>query len=227
MYSYHSSINTYPARILYGDVITPNRGLLTEWIRSPEDNIQSLTYDDYVIQLDQQIKNVVSASQKYQHKVIEKQFQKLPDEPTYYSVGDYVLTSYPKNKPPDKFYSPWKGPLLVTEVREQVYFCKDLITGKINQYSLERLKPYNAHNTDYDPYDIALLDREEEFVVESIIDHKGNPKYKSDMYFLVRWKGYPGEDTWEPWKNVRKNIILHEYIKNHHSLKPLLNGVNL
>jgi hypothetical protein len=198
VYSYHSSINTYPARILYGDVITPNRGLSTEWIRSPEDNIQALTYDDYVIQLDQQIKNVVSASQKYQHKVIEKQFQKLPDEPTYYFVGDYVLASYPKNNPPDKFYSPWKGPLLVTEVREQVYFCKDLITGKINQYSLERLKPYNAHNTDYDPYDIALLDREEEFVVESIIAHKGNPKYKSDMYFLVQWKGYPGEDTWEP-----------------------------
>jgi len=30
VYSYCSSINTYPARILYGDV-TPNRGLLTKW----------------------------------------------------------------------------------------------------------------------------------------------------------------------------------------------------
>ena len=44
LYTYHSSIGTYPARVLYGDAITPNRGLIAEW--SDRSSLKDLKYSD-------------------------------------------------------------------------------------------------------------------------------------------------------------------------------------
>ena len=93
MYSYHDSIGTYPARLLYGDRVSPYRGLITEW--NSGDKLNHITYNDYVVQLDEQLKNIVKASQEYQLSVNEKKFSKSPVELTRYSIGDYVLISYP------------------------------------------------------------------------------------------------------------------------------------
>ena len=47
----------------------------------------------------------------------------------------------------------------------------------------------------------AAQHNEQEFVVESIISHRGNRNKRSTMEFKVRWAGF-GEscDTWEPYK---------------------------
>ncbi|MBT6795814.1 hypothetical protein HOA97_02635 [bacterium] len=33
------------------------------------------------------------------------------------------------------------------------------------------------------------------------------------MTFLVKWTGFEGEDSWEPWSNLRDTDKLHEYLK--------------
>jgi hypothetical protein len=59
-----------------------------------------------------------------------------------------------------------------------------------------------------------------------IIDHKLREGKKdktqtSNYLFLVAWSGYPNQDTWEPYGNLRKNTVLHEYILNNPSLEPI------
>jgi hypothetical protein len=67
--------------------------------------------------------------------------------------------------------------------------------------------------TRVNPRDIALKDTSDQYVVESILKHKGELKRKGTVPFLVKWEGYD-EPAWEPWKNVRDNEHLHAYLKN-------------
>ena len=66
-----------------------------------------------------------------------------------------------------------------------------------------------------DPAKIALADRFES-VVEKILRHEGDVKRKSSLDFLVRWKDEsPESDLWLPWKELRDNAVLHEYLREH------------
>ena len=57
----------------------------------------------------------------------------------------------------------------------------------------------------------------------SILKHKGKPTKRSSLKFLVKWVGYDdSHNTWEPWSNVRDNIILHQYLKDNKQLKSLV-----
>ena len=220
VYSVHSTIGTYPANLLYGNMVTPQRGLLTEW--KSTNPISSLTHNDYVDNLHKQLTDIISASQAYQREIVNKRLSNQPTNPTTYSVGDYVLVSYP-NRPPNKLTSQWKGPLLVTSISSQNYACKDLISNKSNTYFVDRLKLYDSTSTDYTPEAIALVDNDS-FIVESIVDHRGNPNKKSSMYFKVRWHGYdPSDDTWEQFKELRNCIQLREYLVSKPKLNKLLN----
>jgi Chromo (CHRromatin Organisation MOdifier) domain len=52
-----------------------------------------------------------------------------------------------------------------------------------------------------------------EFFVETIIDHRGNIKRKTDLEFLVGWLGYDDRDnSWEPYSNLRDTGKLHDYL---------------
>jgi hypothetical protein len=53
----------------------------------------------------------------------------------------------------------------------------------------------------------------ETFIVESIQHHKGTQFKKEQMTFRVKWEGY-NEETWEPWDNLKDNVILHNYLRS-------------
>jgi hypothetical protein len=134
---------------------------------------------------------------------------KSPADPTTFAVGDYVLVSYPE-RPPDKLTPKWRGPMLVVEIKNQTYYCQDLLTQKVIPFFMDRLQPYksdltygNNDDEQLTPHAIAATDQDT-FIVDSIVDHRGNPKNKNSLLFRVRWAGYePSEDTWEPYKNLR------------------------
>ena len=63
---------------------------------------------------------------------------------------------------------------------------------------------------------------EPEYYVEAILDHRGTSAKKSEMSFLVKWRGYEETDnSWEPWANLRLNDKLHSYLSSH-GLKHLI-----
>ena len=64
----------------------------------------------------------------------------------------------------------------------------------------------------------AVTDYLDEFVVESILAHKGNLRApRKHLVFLVKWAGYddPAENTWEPNDNIKDNVVFQDYLCTH------------
>jgi Chromo (CHRromatin Organisation MOdifier) domain len=75
----------------------------------------------------------------------------------------------------------------------------------------------------YDPSVTSSLDVARRNYMESIVDHRGNIKKKTQLEFLVSWLGYDNRDnSWEPYSNLRDTGKLHDYLvmKNVRQLIP-------
>ena len=118
----------------------------------------------------------------------------------------------------------WKGPLRVVSGAHSQFLLLDLVTHKEKVYHVTDMKPFLFNPALTDPLDVSHRDYLEYFV-ESIIEHRGNNKSrKTDLQFLVKWKGYEDDhNSWEPYANLREVAVLHEYLKVHrmHSQIPL------
>ncbi len=80
-----------------------------------------------------------------------------------------------------------------------------------------RLKKY-IQDPQRDNVQVAAVDHQE-YIAEAIIAHRGSPKKKSKMEFLVRWAGYSEEEnTWEPYAGVKDLAALDAYLDSHPEL---------
>jgi hypothetical protein len=96
------------------------------------------------------------------------------------------------------------------------YTVQNLVNNKLEDFHLTQLHPFNYDSEVVDPRLIANKDQQF-FDVEFIVNHKGNVKRKSELTFLVRWKGYaPSDDSWVKWEDLRNNFVLHKYLREHH-----------
>jgi Chromo (CHRromatin Organisation MOdifier) domain len=92
------------------------------------------------------------------------------------------------------------------------YLLYDLITHKEKAYHVSDLKPFVYDPAVTTPLDVARRDYME-FFVETIIDHGGNVKRKTDLEFLVSWLGYDDRDnSWEAFSYLRDTGKLHDYL---------------
>jgi hypothetical protein len=74
----------------------------------------------------------------------------------------------------------------------------------------------NESATDRDDNE-SIADDNAMYNVEAIITHRGNPQRPRTLRFLVKWEGYnQDENTWETYYNLRHNLILHAYLRQHH-----------
>jgi hypothetical protein len=131
-----------------------------------------------------------------------------------YPINSYVLFNHPDG-PKDKMSCRRTGPFQVVNHIGNQYTIENLINGKhINTY-VGNLVPFNYDETRTIPKDVAMQDMRE-FVVEAILDHRGDRNRRSQMEFLVKWQGYEIEyDSWEPYENLRDVDLLIEYLKAH------------
>ena len=72
-------------------------------------------------------------------------------------------------------------------------------------------KEMTIHGPNYSRPPPDLVDGEEEFEVEQILDMKQMGQGRKTHY-LVKWKGYPTSDnTWEPEKNLNADELIAEF----------------
>ena len=138
---------------------------------------------------------------------------------TTYAVGEYVLVEYQpsalvKGRAPYKLLPNLRGPFRVSD-----RFADD----KDEEVHLARLHPYHVNPLHTSPRDAAMRDVLRLFEVESVLDHRGDGKLRSEMDFLVKFKGYAEEyNLWLPYCELRDNRHLHVYLihKRMRSLIP-------
>jgi len=80
--------------------------------------------------------------------------------------------------------------------------------------------PHGSELPDDIPSSNDFIYGDDTFHVQSIIDHKIDPypqTYAKDpaLLFKVKWEGYDSsDDSWEPYKNVKRTDCLNDYIRN-------------
>jgi hypothetical protein len=133
---------------------------------------------------------------------------------TEFPINSYVLVDY-DTRPPTKLHTNLKGPMRVVNFVGSRYTVQNLVTNKLEDFHVTQLHPFNYDSETVDPRLVANKDQQV-FDVECVVTHKGNVKRKSELTFLVRWKGYaPADDSWVKWEDLRNNLALHKYLREN------------
>jgi hypothetical protein len=210
-----------PAELLFGNAVSLNDRILP--MKPDEVGIPSRQMSEVTSEMLATQAHLIAKAQKLFREHDEKHVATPYDTRKgvdHFPVGSYVLVEYDSalkgRGPPHKLMPFKRGPYRVVNNIGTRYTVLDLTTNKHEDVLIHRLHPFSYDAAEHDPKEIAARSKEE-FVVAEILEHEGDPKFKSSMRFLVHWEGYsdPAEHTWESWKNVRLVDKLHDYLRAH------------
>ena len=120
--------------------------------------------------------------------------------------------------PNDKLLPFLAGPYEVIEAKGSEYILKNCITEKTKIIHLSKLTKYIVDQDQRSPAEAALRDYGDVFMVERIVEGARGNDLKgpvSQLHFKVAWVGFPGKDTIEPWKEVRKLECFKRFLEEH------------
>jgi hypothetical protein len=216
------STGASPAELLFGNSITLDRNIFAMSTQSQK-GVTPKNVGEWVAQhLDLQ-RAVIEAAQRSQKERDAKAMETADKgPPTQFAIDSLVLCEYPNQQirrgAPNKLHPVLKGPMKVIERHGDEYVCEDLITHSRERVHVSRLRTF-SNESNLDPTRVAMRDRGE-FIVESVLEHSGNTRFKTQVKFRVRWQGYgPSDDTWLPFKELRANVKLHDYLRNNNLTK--------
>ena len=222
--AFHSAIGTFPARLLFGDMVTADRCLIPakltvgaeKVISGIADKQTKMAVSDYVNHLVQVQQQIVQAAQVHQRGVIEKRLAKSePVQRQVYAYGEWVCVKVVEKS--SKWAGEWAGPYFVLGSASNPRFImvQDPCDLKEYEFDVLRLKRYHMGRTS-DPVEIRSRDTAEARV-QSILQHEMPTHRKASWQFKVKWAD--GDVTWEPWASIRQNPALDAYLKKHPYLK--------
>ena len=214
-----------PARVIYGNNVDLDRGIFNSYQRHTTANM-----GDYLEELERGQARVIAVAQETQailnaqHIAVKR--RKNREQPTSYSVNEFVLLAHPrggvtgKRQKPDKLSLEFKGPYRVTNVQGTRYSLQDLLTGKqLPTQHVSSLAPFIYDKAIVDPKEVAER-AAREFTIEEIRDIRGTKRnrrfLRTDLEVQVHWAGYVDEDdTWEPYANVKLSRAFKKYCEAH------------
>ncbi len=181
--SFNTAINTSPARLIFGDCVSLDRGLLTAWDTAETPVLAS----EYVTQLNEQLSTIISVSSAFQSALHQDNGNKSVGAVKAFAVSDFVLISYPVRCELGPLL---RGPYCVVEIPStNTYTCQDLLTHDVITVDVSRLTRWVDLPAEPDPGEVwrssCLRDRDE-FAVDIIIEHFGKTAQKNGMKFRVR-----------------------------------------
>jgi len=113
-----------------------------------------------------------------------------------------------------------QGPFRVSKVISPVAYqlALPLSWGIHDVFHTSLLLPYKetaTHGPNFTRPPPDLIEDEEEYEVETIINHRHHGR-QCQLQYLVKWKGYPSSDnTWEPVEGIHAEDLLKEYHRRH------------
>ena len=146
--------------------------------------------------------------------------------PSQYKVGDQVWLEvthlklrHQKMKLAPKRYRPFR---VLKEISPVAYTIQLPVSWGIHDvFHASLLSPYQetaAHRPNFSRPPPNLIDGEEEYEVERIVNHRRHGRARR-LQYLIKWKGYPESDnTWEPADQVHAPELVKLYHR-HSSLK--------
>jgi transposase InsO family protein len=207
----HSVIKVSPAQIVFGNAIDLDRGIfLPHFV-----NDKQMKFSEYTARLLQAQADVIKVAYESQTKSDLHHIAMHTPQLTEFPINSYVLAQYEnsEHRPPSKFHLQHKGPFLVVNHLGSIYTVRNLVTNKLEDYHITNLRPFLYDPEMTDPREVANADQGVMDVIE-VTDHKYNTKYPNrySLYtFKVHWAD--GTESWEPWSAVRRNEVLHDYLK--------------
>jgi hypothetical protein len=120
--------------------------------------------------------------------------------------GKNLTTTHPTVKLAPKRYGPFQISKVISPVVYQLTLPAQWKQRKLHDvFHASLLTPYHeteAHGVNYLEPPPDVIDREDEYEVEQVLDSKKIGQ-KRKLHYLIRWKGYSeAHDTWEPEENV-------------------------
>src|SRR5258707_873898 len=130
--------------------------------------------------------------------------------------GTHLRLPYQMTKLAPKRYGPFE---IVREISPVAYQLRLPAAWNIhNIFHTSLLSPYhetNTHGPNYSRPSPDLIEGEEEYEVEKVINHRYTGRART-LQYLVKWKGYPEADnTWEPADQVHAPQLTKAYHQQH------------
>lgn len=206
-----------PAELLFGNTVDLGRQILRKPIRplNPNKNVSK-----HLEELLSRQAVLIKVAQETQKKFDSHHMSNFDPDFTEFPVNSYVLLNHPAGER-SKIHMKKRGPFQVVNIVGSTYTIQDLLSGKNFDTHISNLCPFNFDPSRTDPKEVAMHDSQE-FVIDSILDHRGDRTRRKTMEFKVRWQGYtPEYDSWEPYSELRDTEKLLEYLTTNR-LKSLI-----
>ena len=211
--SEHSSIGMSPAQLLFGNAVTLDKGIFLphKYGYNPTSE-EDVPLSEWASKMVSKQAELIRLAREHQAQSDDQKIVEADPRRTEFPINSYVLVQY-RVRPPTKFHTAWKGPMRVVDFRKSSYSVQDLVTSKIHTYHVTQLKAFKYDEMEVDPAQLARAEQQE-FLVENILEHRGDTNSRLDYEFLVQWVGYE-DPSWESWTDVKDNEELIKYLYTH------------
>ncbi|MBS0647573.1 MAG: DDE-type integrase/transposase/recombinase, partial [Verrucomicrobia bacterium] len=203
----HSATGYAPIQLLFGSSITVNRAAHGVPFSTSEESDANSYYQAKC----RRIETLLEKARDQQSRAETQQLTNQSAETDEFHVHEWVLVNFPTS-PPTKLHPKRQGPYRVTKKQHRSYTVENVVTKRSYKVDVERLTRFQVGNNSLEDIERLLSKDLQEYIVESIIDHRRDEKQQWE--FLVKWKGYDASsNTWEPFENLKHNVVLKDYLK--------------
>lgn len=206
------STGVSPAELLFGNAVDLGRHLFHRQVFDA--NREPVVLTEFMKNMEERQHVLLKVAEETQRKFdSEHEIAKYDKEYTEFPVNSYVLLSHPRENR-HKLQSPKEGPFQVVNFVGSTYTIQNLVNYKNFDVHISALSPFFYDENRVNPVEVARRSYDE-FVLESILEHRGDKLRRKTMEFKVRWRGYgPEEDSWEPYSALRDTEALLQYLRN-------------
>ena len=192
------------------------------YMNLPETTDKFTCQDEYVKLLNDNLHSLRSTAKKCRDSLEFKRVSATdPATQNIYQPGDLVLFDIrgpQKTFLPTKLTAPFRGPYEVLKHHKNDVTCRHLNTGVVQQFHVDRLKPY--FGTLASAKDLAQADGFQHVIVE-ITAHRGDPMSRKKMDFFIQYA--EGPPLWVPWSiDLFQSVPYETYCRAHPPLYPLI-----